>query len=283
VEWQDYTKINSHQDHTVVGNLKILPGFKSPQLGNNRDLLVYLPPSYEGGDDRYPVLYLHDGQNLFDEQTSFAGEWQVDETMEELSKDGLEAIMVGIPNAESTRLLEYNPFSDGGDLGGLGTEYIKFIIHSLKPLIDSNFRTLSGRNTTGILGSSMGGLISIYAFFHHPDIFGFMGAMSPSLWIANRAIFDLVQSAPFPGGRIYLDVGTREHNSNGKWLPAIVRSRRYYASVRRLHRTLVRRGYKPRSDILYVEEKWAHHEEVAWARRLPQAIRFFLSADARAY
>ncbi|MGH2524747.1 MAG: alpha/beta hydrolase-fold protein, partial [Anaerolineales bacterium] len=115
--WQDYVKLNGARGHSVVGALKVLPGFWSPQLENERDILVYLPPSYRRGSRRYPVIYMQDGQNLFDRATSFAGEWQVDETMEALSQEGLEAIVVGIPNLGERRVAEYSPFPHRGRPG----------------------------------------------------------------------------------------------------------------------------------------------------------------------
>lgn len=275
-DWQDYQTYRGHNGHTVVGNVQVLPQLKSPQLGNRRDILVYLPPSYEKDVGRFPVLYLHDGQNLFDANTSFAGEWQVDETMEALSQEGVEAIVVGIPNAGRARLDEYSPFYSSNYGGGRGDLYLDFIIQTIKPRIDATFRTLPDRQHTSIMGSSMGGLISLYAFFRHPDIFSAAGAMSPSLWFAQGAIYKNIRGATFSPGRIYLDTGTREHGGHSTWTTIPSRSRRYYASVRRMQRLLVKKGYRPRQDLLYIEEKWAHHSESAWARRLPTAIRFLL-------
>ncbi len=120
----------------------------------DRDLHAYLPPSYERSDRRFPGLYMHDGQNLFDATTSFAGEWGVDETMEELAVEGLEAIVIGIPHGED-RVREYTPFNGGGD------EYLAYVVDTVKPLVDSSFRTLSDREHTGIMGSSLGALISL--------------------------------------------------------------------------------------------------------------------------
>lgn len=274
--WLDYVATRNGNGHTVVGNLKSLADFKSPQLNNRRNIIVYLPPSYEIGVDRYPVLYLHDGQNLFDAATSFAGEWHVDETMEDLSRDGIEAIVVGIPNAGIHRLDEYSPFHHPGFGGGLGDLYLSFIVETLKPRIDADFRTRPERDSTGILGSSMGGLISLYGYFRHPETFGFAGAMSPSFWFAKGAIYKYIKEAEFNPGRIYLDAGTREHGESRGWTIMPNSSRRYYAGVRRMQRILAHKGYRPRRELLYVEEKWATHEEGAWARRLPTAIRFLL-------
>ncbi|HSG18254.1 MAG TPA: alpha/beta hydrolase-fold protein [Anaerolineae bacterium] len=274
--WQDYQATRNGRAHSVIGNVKVLQDLESAELGNRRDILVYLPPSYESGNNEYPVCFLHDGQNLFDEATSFAGEWRVDNTMETLSQEGVEAIMVGIPNSAEERLDEYSPFHSSKLGGGRGDLYLQFLINQVKPLIDAEFRTLPDPADTGIMGSSMGGLISLYAFFHHPEAFGFAGVMSPSLWFANGAIYDFVRKAPFNAGRLYMDAGTREYGGDSTWSSRPFHSRRYYAGVRRMYRLLVKKGYRPRRDLLYVEEKRANHDEEAWARRLPAAIRFLL-------
>ncbi len=273
--WLDYSTYRHHQYHTVKGNVKVLTQLESPELDNKRDIIVYLPPSYEQSDKPYPVLYMHDGQNLFDAATSFAGEWQVDETMEALSQEGIEAIVVGIPNMGEKRLDEYSPFRQLKLGGGQGEQYLTFLTETLKPIIDADFRTCPGREHTAILGSSMGGFISLYAFFHFPETFGLVGVLSPSFWFARGAMYTYIENVPFSPGKIYLDVGTREHGG-GKSKVMKSHSRRYYASVRRMYRLMVKKGYRPRRDLLYVEEKWAGHEEQAWARRLPAGIRFLL-------
>jgi predicted alpha/beta superfamily hydrolase len=268
--------------HQISGNIQVATDVHSPALNNDRDILIYLPPSYfsetsESVGQRYPVLYMHDGQNLFDPATSFAGEWGVDEVLETLAYEtGLEAIVVGIPNSGKGRLDEYSPFHDPLRGGGKGNLYLSFIIHTLKPLIDARFRTLPEHRHTGLMGSSMGGLISLYGFFHREQVFGFAGVMSPSLWFGQGAIFDYVQNAPFVPGKIYLDVGTREQGGSMKSLRNLANSRRTYGGVRRMKRVLVRKGYRLNRQLLYVEERWAAHNEAAWSRRLPTALRFFL-------
>lgn len=279
--WHDYTSNGiSDAGHTVVGELKVRERVWSPQLKNRRDILVHLPPSYAQGQRRYPVLYMHDGQNLFDEYKSYAGEWRVDETMHRLSTIEIEAIIVGIPNMEKQRLEEYSPFDDARHGPGRGDHYIAFVTDTIKPLIDRDFRTLSGRHHTGIMGSSMGGLISLYAFFHRPDVFGLAGVMSPSFWYANRAIYSYVEQADYVPGKIYMDVGTREYGGSVTEKAARRQSRRHYAAVRRMKRILVSKGYRPRRQLLVIEERGAGHNEPSWARRLPQALHFLLSGAA---
>jgi predicted alpha/beta superfamily hydrolase len=268
-EWLPYPA--GEQDgveHTVVGNVQVLAGVESPQLGNTRDLFVYVPPTYGSADRRYPVLYMHDGQNLFDRATSFGDEWEVDKTLEAASRDGLEAIVVAIPNTGETRLDEYGPFEEPRRGGGKGDAYLSFVIDTIKPIIDEDFRTLPGRAHTGIAGSSMGGLISLYAFFRHPDVFGFVGAMSPALWFGQRRIFDYVERAPYVPGRIYIDCGTRE---------GVVEMR----DVARLRDLLARKGYRHQRDLLCVVERGAGHDERAWAGRLLRAFRFLVTGGTR--
>ncbi len=132
---------------------------------------------------------------------------------------------MGIPHAKENRLIEYNPFHDSKNSGGRGGDYLDFILQTIKPLIDANFRTRPGPKHTGIIGSSMGGLISLYALFRHPYIFGFVGAMSPSLLYTKCQIFDFILHAPLVDGRIYMDVETRQHSLKGFRLANIARSR----------------------------------------------------------
>lgn len=263
-EWIDYPGEDNGPHHTVVGTMKALAQLESPQLGNRRDILVYLPPSYNTSQRRYPVIYMHDGQNLFDRATSFGEEWEVDQTLEAASRDGLEAIVVGIPNLGEERLNEYSPWMDRRHKqGGKGNAYLDFIVHTLKPLIDRDFRTMPGRDSTGIAGSSMGGLISLYAFFKHPQTFGFAGVMSPALWFAGGSIFPFIKERPFVPGRLYLDVGTSEGSEE-------------LHDVRRLKEILTQKGYRTGHDLLYVVEMGGQHNERAWARRLRRELHFLL-------
>jgi isoamylase len=247
----------------VVGNIRRLERIESPQLGNRRDVLVYLPPSYASSGRHYPVLYMQDGQNLFDATTSFAGEWLVDETMERMAREGLEAIVVGIPNTGRNRAAEYSPFRDERVGGGRGDDYLSFLIDTLKPRIDGEFRTRRERAATGIMGSSMGGLISLYALLRRPETFGFAGVMSPSLWFGRGAMFAIASETVRWDGRLYLDTGTLE-------------GRGHVRQVREMVRLLRRRAVHPRRQIRYVEERGAHHNEAAWARRFEPAVRWLL-------
>ena len=271
-EWRDYGQETEGEARgSVAGTLKVYHELESPELGNKRDILVHLPASYgtsAASDRRYPVIYMHDGQNLFDSATSFAGDWQADETLTALGHTGLEIIAVGIPHMGIRRINELSPFSDPRYGEGCGDSYVRFIVETIKPLIDSSFRTHPGRAHTTIAGSSMGGLLSLYAFFRYPKIFGAAGIMSPALWFANRAIFPYLDRAPSMPGRLYLDIGTNE-------------GAKTVADMRRLRNLLSLKGYRHKEQLLYVEEEGAGHSEADWARRLPRALQFlFASAGA---
>jgi isoamylase len=260
--WLPYP-VEETEEHTVTGEVRVLKEVWSPQLENHRDILVYLPPSYFRSEKRYPVLYMHDGQNLFDEATSHAGEWGVDETMEAESRHGLEAIVVGIPNMCDDRCDEYSPWPDPESGGGRGDAYIDFIVDTLKPIVDRDFRTRPEQEMTGIFGSSMGGLISLYGFFRNDYTFGFCGAMSPSLWFADRQLYRYLCEAPFVSGRIYMDVGTAEGEE------ALEDARRVRAFLEVL-------GYSSGDMLRYLEFPNADHSEAAWGARLRRALRFLV-------
>src|SRR6266481_7810516 len=162
LRWKARARARAHR-----GKVWTIPGVESTQLGNRRNLFVYTPASYARGDARYPVIYMQDGQNLFDAATSFAGDWGLKTALAWASRRGLDAIVVGIPNMGAARIAEYDPFVEAG------ARYLDFVTHTVKPLVDGQFPTLPERSHTGIAGSSMGGLISLYAFFRYSEIFGF--------------------------------------------------------------------------------------------------------------
>lgn len=252
---------------TRAGTLAVLRDVYSPQLHNYRDVFVYLPPSY--GTDaarRYPVLYMHDGQNLFDPELSYAGAWRVDLAMQTAARLGYEAIVVGVANTGGSRLDEYSPFFDES-VGGGGTAdlYVDFLVHTLKPMIDAQFRTQPERAATGILGSSMGGLVSLYAFFREPHHFGSCGVLSPALWFGRRAILPFIEAADAPLGRIWLDVGTGE-------------GQRTVFNVKLLRELLLRKGYVEGENLRVTIAAGARHEEAAWGRRIKKAIPYLLGA-----
>jgi predicted alpha/beta superfamily hydrolase len=248
---------------TAPGRIEVIPDVESRDLGNQRDLLVYLPTSYEKGDKPYPVLYMHDGQNLFDPATSFAGDWGVDAALAKAPRKGRRVIVVGIPNTGMDRIMEYSPFVDPRIGGGSGDAYLDWIDQVVKPLVDARYRTIRGPEGTGIGGSSMGGLISLYAFFRKPAKYGFAAVLSPSLWFGDSQIFRFIESAGYVRGRIYLDVGTREGEDT-------------LANARQMRNLLVTMGYQRGRDLMWVEDKGGTHNEAAWGRRLRKALPFLL-------
>jgi predicted alpha/beta superfamily hydrolase len=247
------------------GRVERVPvGPDSPGL--DRDLAVYLPPSYGETDRRYPVLYMQDGQNLFDPKASFAGSWRVDLAMNWAAARRLEGIVVGVPNAGEDRIAVYSPIDHPEGGPGQGGESVRHLAGTIKPLVDARFRTLPQRETTGVAGSSMGGLISLFAFFARPDVFGIVGALSPSLWFAGRAIFGLLDAAPFQPGGLYLDVGRLEGAET-------------LENARRLRDLLRAKGYVRGRHLRYVEARGGKHEEAAWGRRFRAALPFLLPSS----
>jgi predicted alpha/beta superfamily hydrolase len=249
----------------------------SPERRNRRDVDVYLPASYSAARGRYPVVYMHDGQNLSDPGTAFAGTWELDATLERLAGRGIEAIVVGVHNTGVDRLAEYSPFPDRRHGGGDADAYLAFLVETLKPRIDRLFATRQERDSTAILGSSMGALVSLYAYFRYPRVFGSAGVMSPSLWFGQGSVIDFIREARTPRGRIYLDVGTNEGAATLR-------------DARRLGRLLVRKGFRRRGRVKfpgsrraserptlrYVEDAGGRHNEADWAERLPGALEFLL-------
>ncbi len=246
-------------------------GFRSRPRPDDRDIVVYLPPGYEDSpQSRYPVFYLHDGQNLFDPATAFLGqEWHADETADELIEAGeIEPIiMVGIYNTGPNRIDEYTPTRGAsGQYGGRAPLYSAMIIDELKPFIDAEYRTLGGPENTAMGGSSLGGLATLYIGLSHPEIFGKLAVLSPSVWWDHRAILRIIRNVPVqePRPAIWLDIGTNEGNQPTR----IVRD------ARLLRDLLVRRGWQPEVDLAYFEDPGAFHSETAWAARLPDVLRF---------
>ncbi|GAB4520736.1 MAG: alpha/beta hydrolase [Anaerolineae bacterium] len=278
--WQPYNAL--FPQNTVVGDLYIQKDVFSPQLNNRRDVLVWVPSSYHTSERRYPVIYMHDGLNLFDANTSYSGEWQVDEAITALAADGLEAVVVGLPNMGDERFHEYNPYPTAR-VEGRGAAYIAFITDTIKPMIDADYRTLPDAAHTGIAGSSMGGLISLFGFLSRQDVFGLCGSFSPVFWLGDGegGLYQTIADAATGQGRVYLDIGTQE----GAVLTGLPPERSkptetphdtYTLGVRKLGEDLLARGYVAGQTLLYVEEEGALHNEAAWARRLPEALRFLL-------
>jgi predicted alpha/beta superfamily hydrolase len=271
--WADSPGPVAETKSTATGTLETLHNVKSPELGNARDVIVYLPPDYKTGDKRYPVLYMHDAQNLFDAATAFVKqEWRADEAAEALARKGQGLIIVGIEN-NSERGAEYTPFpAPMNGYAPRGDAYDAFVVKTLKPMIDARFRTLPDREHTGVAGSSLGGLISLYMGLSHPDVFGFVGAFSPSFFVADFSLFRWVKARPAGAPlRVYLDTGDREHDSPAFNAVAV-------EGVEDLGEQLERQGHA----VKVVIAKGARHNEDAWAPRLPAVLEWFVTGRGAA-
>ena len=242
-----------------------------PSPGRSRRIWTYLPPGYATNEARFPVLYMFDGQNVFDRATSFAGEWGVDETCEALIKDGALAplIVVAIDNGGAARLDEYTPVRDpefNGGSGGGGEAYLR-ALDRVRDEVNARYRTQPGPETTAIAGSSLGGLMALYAGYHRPEVFGRVAALSPSIWWADRWIVDYIESKTKPGGPIYIDMGGQE-------------SANALTDLRTLADALREQGFVDDTDLWVVEDPQGGHNEPSWRRRFGDVVtRLFPSTS----
>jgi predicted alpha/beta superfamily hydrolase len=244
--------------------------FHSDLLAGERDLVVYLPSCYEkDADRRYPVLYLQDGQNLFDPATSYVGvDWRVDETAEMLIADTTiePLIVVGIANGGEERINEYTPTRDRNHGGGYADLYGRMVTREVKPFIDKTYRTVDSAECTGLGGSSLGGLVSLYLGLQYPEVFGKLAVMSPSVWWNNRAILRFLDECdPKPNLKIWLDIGTAEGEQALK-------------DARLLHEKLLEKGWTEGVDLHYCEDHGAEHTESAWAERVAPMLSYLFPA-----
>jgi predicted alpha/beta superfamily hydrolase len=260
---------------TLTGNIQRHRAFPSKILRNRRDVLVYLPPGYRRFSGRhYPVLYLHDGQNVFDAATSFAGvEWGVDETAQQLIRQKLiePLIIVAIANTGEERIHEYAPTPARIDppkrkrSKGLLRSYGHFLTKELKPFIDRRYRTRREAEFTGLGGSSLGGLATLVLGLWFPNYFQRLAVLSPSIWWDDCAIYKIVDALDEnakPPLRIWLDTGTNEPG---------------WERARVLRDRLVEKGWRLHDDLQYSEMEGAGHSEGAWAARVDPVLRFLFS------
>lgn len=264
--WEDLS--GSTTGSTAAPNVQVLStDFYMPQLNRNRRIWLYLPPDYQSSTKKYPVLYMQDAQNLFDASTSFSGEWEVDETLNQLHAQGdYGCIVVGIDNGGTHRFDEYSPWVNSQYGGGEGDEYLEFMVNTLKPYIDANYRTLPGRNTTGIMGSSLGGLISMYSFSERQDVFSKAGIFSPAFWFAGNSPASHVATHPKQGeARVYFLAGDQE--------PAYVTQ-----DMQAVSNAMTTAGFSA-SEKRFLTPSDGTHSEWFWAREFPAAYQWMF-ADA---
>ncbi len=262
--------------HTLTGNIKLHEAFRSQYLPA-RNLAVYLPPNYvKDSSHRYPVLYMHDGQNIFDDSTANGSEWHVDEIAEYLINNGQiqPVIIVGVYTIPQERIDEYTPTSRltavgvgrTRNQGGKGNLYGQMLMEEVKPFIDRTYRVLPDAANTAIGGSSLGGLISLYLGMKNPAVFGKLLVVSPSVWWDNNYILNemMARTTKFPA-KVWLDMGT---NEGGEALEG----------ARNLRQTFTTLGWKLGDDFQYMEAFDGRHDEASWAARVEPMLRFLFPA-----
>jgi len=269
---------NRPEEFLRVADDESIPRLESYQFHSHvlpdpdqRMVQVYLPPQYSMEPERrFPVFYLQDGQNLFDGRTSYVvgRTWQAGSTADSLNEAGViePVILVGVANTGLRRMAEYTPTHNSKMGGGEGQRYGQLLIDELKPFVDRTYRTLTSAWNTGLGGSSLGGLISLFLGLERPDVFGKLAVMSPSIWWDHRSILGFVnQAIPRPELRIWLDMGTAEGT-------------RHVRDTDHLHRLLLRLGWREGVDLAYLEVEGGVHDEDAWARRFDEVLRFLFPA-----
>lgn len=251
------------------GNFIIIQGFESKYLGNKRTIRVFLPKDYFSSTNYYPVLYAHDGQNIFFDENNKA-KWDVDKSVENLVNQGKikEVVIVGIDHAGVDRIKEYTPFSLPNYGGGKGELYGKFLVEEVKPFIESNFRVKTNKEDVGTFGSSLGGLISLYLGIWYSDVFGTIGCFSPSFWWGLETNKQNVYKNldKLKTLKIYIDMGYSESGEN--------ESNIIY-TTREINDILLTKMDFP--NLLYVEDKKGIHNEISWKERIPNFLIFVLS------
>jgi len=241
--------------------------FSSALIDEKHDFIVYVPRIfYKDPNQFFPVLFLHDGQNLFDPETSFikGNYWRVGETADAMIASGEvePLVIVGIYNKGEKRIDEYTPVEDRRLGGGKADAYGQMVVEELRPFVAREYRTLAGAENCGMGGSSLGGLVTIYLGMRYPHVFGKLAVLSPSVWWRDRVILRYVdQLKQKTGQRIWLDIGTEE-------------GRRALPDARALKRILVKKGWRQGKDLEYREIAGAQHTENAWAERVGPLLRF---------
>jgi len=184
---------------------------EAPQLKTTKTIWVYLPKNYNNSNKKYPVIYMHDGQNLFDAANSFAGEWNIDETLDSISA---QVIVIGIEHGNEKRMAELTPFKNEKYGGGNANNYLEFIVATLKPYVDKTYRTKTSVRNTALIGSSLGGLVSFYGALKYPNVFGKVGCFSPSFWFNRKEIFELMQQTKSFKTKVYFLCGDDEGDAD---------------------------------------------------------------------
>ncbi len=253
--------------------LRLHRKFRSRFLEPVRTLVVYVPPGYEHNPQKhYPVLYMHDGQNLFDPATAFGGnEWRLDDTAEELIERGAiePLIIVGIYNTGEQRINEYTPTPDAKLGGGKADLYGRMLVEEVKPFIEKTYRTVRGAENTGLGGSSLGGLVTLHLGLKYPNVFGKLAVLSPSVWWDNKVILREIEQLPAkPPLKIWLDMGTAEGGMS-------------LEDTEMLRDAMRAKGWSVGNDLAYSEIEGATHSEKSWAERVGPFLQFLFPALPR--
>lgn len=255
---------------TATAQVHILDSaFYIPQLKRYRRIWIYLPNEYQTSKKKYPVIYMQDGQNVFDASTSYSGEWGVDEFLDSVKGNCKEVIVVAVDNGLAKRMNEYNPWKFMKFGKGEGNEYVDFLVKALKPFIDKHYRTLKNKGNTSIAGSSMGGLISLYAVLKYPKTFGSAGIFSPAFWTATgmdsvaRKTDSGIDSATFHGAKkmkskLFFYAGGKEGES---MVPDMLRIEEIIKE-------------KSKSPIKSIVDPEAKHNESAWRKHFPEFFKW---------
>ncbi len=244
---------------TASRNVRIIAtAFYIPQLKRKRRVWIYLPQGYASSKSRYPVLYMHDGQNVFEDTTSFSGEWGVDECLDSMKK---KCIVVAVDHGSSKRINEYCPYDMERFGKGEGNQYVDFLAKTLKPYIDRRYRTLKGRKNTFVAGSSMGGILSMYAVLKYPTVFGGAGVFSPAFWVGPKIFDDIRKKGQTVNARIYFYGGKQEGES---MIPDMLKAFTGMAKVSRSKMTTV-----IRDD--------GQHNEARWRMEFPLFYQWLIS------
>lgn len=253
--------------HTLTSNVKVLSeNFTIPQLNTTRKIWIYLPPDYETSKKKYPVIYMHDGQNLFDDFTSFSGEWSVDETLNQIFQEsGKSAIVIGIDNGGDNRLAEYSPWNNEKyKTTGKGNLYVEFLSKTLKPYIDKTYRTEKQPSKTIILGSSMGGLISLYASAKYPNVFGKAGIFSPAFWFVSKDLnkYLNINKSNLKNSKFYFVAGKNEDETMAP-------------EIENIEKLLLKKSVPEKNIVVKIDEDGTH-SEAYWKRELKASLIWLL-------
>ena len=256
-----FSQNTSEKKSTAASNVSLLKKeFVIPNLnGISHKVWIYLPPNYDKTSKKYPVIYMHDAQNLFDAATSYAGEWEVDETLNKLyEKTGKGFIVVGIENGGEERINEYTPWKNEKYGGGKGAIYMDFIVNKLKPYIDKNYRTKPQQKNTGLIGSSLGGLISYYGGLQYPKTFGKIGALSTSFWFSEKVKNFTKEKGNLKNVKLFLLVGGKEGDDTDK-------------DTQEMEKLLLKTGFKPKNLKTKINSE-GEHNETFWRSEFLEVI-----------